>query len=135
MKNEISFDIPLSLNFDAAIDRVTEALKEQGFGVLTRVDIHKAFKEKIGENFRPYAILGACNPGLAHKALTEAPEAGLMLPCNVIVEQTSENQSIVRIVNPDTMLKSAGFDSNPILGEVGEEAFSKLKAVADELAQ
>ncbi len=135
MENTLSFDTPLSLNFDTAIDRVTVALKEQGFGVLTRIDIHNAFKEKIGKDFRPYAILGACNPALAHKALTKAPEAGLMLPCNVIVEETAPGKSFVRIINPDNMLKSAGFDSDPILAEVGEEAYIKLKAVIDRLSE
>ena len=136
MSDELSFDIPLQLDYDAAIGAVTEALKAEGFGVLTRADVHTAFKEKIGEEFRPYTILGACNPALAHKALSSRPDAGLMLPCNVIVEANADGGgSLVRIVNPDSMMKTAGFDTDPVLGEVGGEAFSRLKRVAEALSE
>ena len=135
MSDELSFDVPLELDYEAAVGAVTEALKAEGFGVLTRADIHTAFKEKIGKEFRPYTILGACNPVLAHRALSARPDAGLMLPCNVIVEAKAEGGgSLVRIVNPDSMMKTAGFDSDPVLAEVGGEAFARLKRVAEALA-
>ncbi|MGI9237673.1 MAG: DUF302 domain-containing protein, partial [Woeseiaceae bacterium] len=86
MRDELGFEVRLTLGKDEAIDQVTEALKAEGFGVLTRIEIDQAFKEKIGVQFRPYTILGACNPNLAHAALTSVPEIGLMLPCNVTVE-------------------------------------------------
>lgn len=130
MSDPLSFDVHLDREFPDAVDAVTAALKEEGFGVLTRADIHTAFKEKIGEEFRPYAILGACNPGLAHKALSERPDAGLMLPCNVIVEADPSGGSLVRIVNPDAMMKSAGFDADETLAAVGGEAYDRLKRVA-----
>jgi len=126
----LGFELDLPLSFDAAIERVTAALAEEGFGVLTRVDIHQAFKKKLGVEFRPYAILGACNPGLAHRALSERPQAGLLLPCNVTVESLEEGGSRVRIIDPDEMMKAGGLDSDPVLGEVGREARDRLSRVA-----
>ena len=109
-----------------------EALKEEGFGVLTRIDVHDAFKEKLGVEFRNYSILGACNPPLAHKALSSRPDAGLMLPCNVIVEE-SDGGTLVRIVDPAAMMQAGGFESDPVLQEVGGEAEVRLKRVAEAL--
>ena len=88
--------------------------------MLTRVDIHDAFKEKLGVDFRKYCILGACNPPLAHKVLSSRPDAGLMLPCNVIVEALEEGGTLVAIVNPQAMMQAAGFESDPVLIEVGK---------------
>jgi uncharacterized protein (DUF302 family) len=125
----LGFELDLDLPFDSAIERVTAALGEEGFGVLTRVDVHQAFKQKLGVEFRPYAILGACNPNLAHRALSERPEAGLLLPCNVTVEATGSG-SRVRIIDPDEMMKAGGLDDDPVLGEVGREARARLSRVA-----
>jgi uncharacterized protein (DUF302 family) len=125
----LGFELDLDLPFDTAVERVTAALGEQGFGVLTRVDVHQAFKQKLGVEFRPYVILGACNPNLAHRALSERPEAGLLLPCNVTVEST-ESGSRVRIIDPDEMMKAGGLDDDPVLGEVGREARARLSRVA-----
>lgn len=130
----LSFDVPLPLGFDAAVERVTAALKAEGFGVLTRADVHLAFKEKLGLAFRPYTILGACNPALAHEALSARPEAGLLLPCNVIVEETAPGKSLVRIVDPDVMMRSAGFEHDPVLARVGGDAAGRLRRVAAALA-
>jgi uncharacterized protein (DUF302 family) len=97
--------------------------------VLTRIDIHDAFKEKLGVAFRKYSILGACNPPLAHKALSARPDAGLMLPCNVIVEETGA-QTLVRIVDPAAMMQAGGLAGDPVLAEVGQEAETRLRRVA-----
>ena len=84
--SEMAFEVTLHAPYAEALDRVIDALKVEGFGVLTRIDVHDTLKQKLDVDFREYAILGACNPPLAHKALSNRPDAGLMLPCNVIVE-------------------------------------------------
>jgi len=129
MAYEVTIDAPYSL----ALPRVIDALKDEGFGVLTRVDIHDAFKEKLDVDFRNYSILGACNPPLAHKALSSRPDAGLMLPCNVIVEEV-DGKTLVRIVDPTAMMQAAGLAGDPVLQEVGGEAEKRLKRVASALA-
>jgi uncharacterized protein (DUF302 family) len=131
--SNLSLDLEIAAPFAEAVERVTAALKVEGFGVLTRADIHTAFKEKIDKDFRPYVILGACNPPLAYEALSSRPEAGLLLPCNVIVEETSPGHCLVRIVNAGEMMRMAGFDTDPVLSHVGGEADARLKRVATQL--
>jgi uncharacterized protein (DUF302 family) len=125
MAYEVTIDAP----YDQALQRVIDALQVEGFGVLTRIDVHDAFKEKLGVEFRNYSILGACNPSLAHKALSSRPDAGLMLPCNVIVEETDDG-TLVRIIDPAAMLQAGGLAGDPVLEEVGGEAEVRLKRVA-----
>ena len=132
--SELSYDIALGLDYDQALERVQAALKEEGFGVLTRIDIHDAFKEKIGVDFRRYSILGACNPPLAHKALSSRPDAGLMLPCNVTVEEDGQGGSLVRIVDAQAMMQAGGLEDDPVLAEVGGDAGARLKRVASSLS-
>ena len=135
MSNNISFQIELTDDFDAAIDKVTAALKDQGFGILTEIDVKATLKQKIDQDFRPYKILGACNPPLAHKALETEPLAGLMLPCNVTVE-ASEGGTKVNLVNPRTMLLSyPQFGDNPALKEVADDAYARLEKVAEVLSK
>ena len=129
---EMSFEVTLDAPYAESLERVIDALKEEGFGVLSRIDIHDAFKEKLGIEFRHYSILGACNPPLAHKALSNRPDAGLMLPCNVIVEENDDG-TLVRIVDPAAMMQAGGFDGDPVLKEVGGEAEIRLKRVAEAL--
>jgi uncharacterized protein (DUF302 family) len=129
----LGFEVKLDCSYSEAIDRVTEALRQEGFGVLTRIDAHNAFKEKLGVDFRPYTILGACNPSLAHLALSTVPEVGLLLPCNVTVEDR-EGGAVVRIINPREMMKPGGFDSDERIAKVGREAQERLKRVADSLS-
>ena len=133
MGDSTGFEIELGVGYEEAVERVTEALAKEGFGVLTRIDIHKAFKEKIDVDFRPYSILGACNPKLAHKALSKRPEAGLLLPCNVTVEADGAG-ALVRIIDPDEMMKAGGMDADATLAEVGREARERLARVAAALA-
>lgn len=128
----MSYDVTLDTSYDESLERVIEALKVEGFGVLTRIDIHDAFKEKLGVDFRKYSILGACNPPLAHKALSARPEAGLMLPCNVVVEEV-DGGTLVRIVDAAAMMQAGGLDGDPVLKEVGSEAEARLKRVAEAL--
>jgi uncharacterized protein (DUF302 family) len=128
----MAFEVTLNSPYDESLERVIDELKEEGFGVLTRIDVHDAFKEKLGVDFRNYSILGACNPSLAHKALSSRPDAGLMLPCNVIVEEVDEG-TLVRIVDPAAMMRAGGLDGDPVLKEVGGEAETRLKRVAEAL--
>ena len=102
--------------------------------MLTRVDLHKAFKEKIGIDFRPYSVLGACNPPLAHRALSASAEVGLLLPCNVAVEASSADRSTVRIVNPLKMMKMWTVSENPEVQAVAQQAAERLRRVAEALA-
>jgi len=129
----ICFEVYLDEPFDKAIEHLTETLNAEGFGILTRVDVHSALKEKLGKDFRQYAILGACNPALAHEALEHNAEIGLMLPCNITVEANPEGGSIVRIGDPGAMLKGFGFDQEPVLSKVGADARSRLERVAKAL--
>jgi uncharacterized protein (DUF302 family) len=132
MITTLAFEVPLSLAHEPAIARVTEALQAEGFGVLTRIDVKNTLKEKLGVEFRPYAILGACNPPLAHRALSHDPRVGLVLPCNVVVEQTPGG-SLVRIGDPDAFMGIGDFVSDPELKEVAAEARRRLARVADAL--
>ena len=131
MASSLGFELTLALPFDAAIERVTEALKQEGFGVLTRIDVHSTLKRKVGVDFRPYAILGACNPQLAHRALSARGEVGLMLPCNVTVESAGEISSLVRIADPAMMMTVGQLGSDPALREVGAEAQARLSRVTE----
>jgi len=101
MSQSIAFEVTVSAPYDKAIEKTTDALKTEGFGILTRIDVKQTLKEKINADFRPYAILGACNPPLAHRALSHDGHVGLMLPCNVTVEAKDDKTSIVRIGDPD----------------------------------
>lgn len=125
----MAYEVTMREAYAEALPRVIEALKQEGFGVLTRIDVHDAFKEKLGADFRQYSILGACNPPLAFKALSNRPDAGLMLPCNVIVEESGEG-TLVRIVDPAAMMQAGGLAGDPVLQEVGGEAELRLKRVA-----
>lgn len=129
----LAFEVKLTTPYDRAIELVTAALKAEGFGVLTRIDVHTTLKEKIGEDFRPYTILGACNPTLAHRAVSHCAEAGLLLPCNVTVEADGKG-SVVRIADPDVMLSVGGMDQDPALHSVATEARVRLSRVAEALS-
>lgn len=131
--SEMAFEVQMKEPYEQAIMNVIDALKAEGFGVLTRIDVHDTLKEKIDVDFRPYSILGACNPALAHKALSARPDVGLMLPCNVVVEKDGEG-SLVRIIDPAAMMRAGGFGSDETLKSVGGEAAERLQRVAAKLA-
>jgi uncharacterized protein (DUF302 family) len=116
--------------FDAAVQRVLDTLKAEGFGVLSDIDIKKAMKEKLDEDVAPHRILGACNPPLAHKALQAEADIGLLLPCNVTVRQGDGDDIIVGFLNPDMMVQ---LTANPALQEVAEEASARLRRVREAL--
>jgi len=112
--------------FDDAVTRVTEALKAEGFGVLTQIDIAATLKAKLGKDFRPYRILGACNPALAFEALGAEDHVGVMLPCNVIVQQREEGRIEVSAIDPSAPMRAIG---NPALNGIAETVRDKLKKV------
>ena len=133
MVNTFSFEVKLTHPYEQAIEIVTEALKKEGFGVLTEINVKATFKKKIDADFRPYAILGACNPPLAHKALSNAPEIGLLLPCNVTVEAAEDGGSLVRLLDPKIMVQVGEMAQNDALVDVANQAHAKLKRVAESL--
>ena len=119
------------VTFDQAIDKVTSALKREGFGILTQIDVKETLKKKLDVNFRPYLILGTCNPVLAHKALTAEPQIGLLLPCNVVVQDGPAGSILVSIADPRAMFTIV---DNPDLAPVVEEADQRLRRVIASLA-
>ena len=121
----------LNSDYDAAVEQVTAELQKEGFGVLTEIDVKATLKKKIDVDFRPYKILGACNPPLAHKALSIAPEVGLLLPCNVTVAQEQDGRILVSVIDPELML---GFVDNPALETIACDAKERLSRVVQALA-
>lgn len=116
-------------SFDEAIEKVTAALKEEGFGVLTEIDVKETLKKKIDVDFRPYHILGACNPPFAHQALTAEDKVGTMLPCNVVVQQKDDGVEVAAV---DPLASMMGID-NPALVDIANEVQQRLKRVIDSL--
>ena len=125
------FDTSVAAPLDEAIARTKVALKEQGFGVLTEIDVRQTLRDKIGVEFAPYVILGACNPGLAHRALQAEPSVGLLLPCNVVVREVG-GRSEVAAVDPEQMLGMFGGDA--AIRGVAAEASAGLRAAIAALA-
>jgi uncharacterized protein (DUF302 family) len=133
MTENISFQVQMSDAYEEAMEKVTAALKAEGFGILTQIDVRATLKKKLDKDFRPYAILGACNPPLAHKALETDPIIGVMLPCNVTVEANQQG-TLVNLVNPKMMLLSHPLlQDNPTLQEVALDAYQRLERVAQTL--
>ncbi len=127
----LGMHVRLKADFETAQARTVAALKAEGFGVLTEIDVRETFKKKLEVDFRPYKILGACNPALAHRALTVTPEAGLLLPCNVTLSQADADTIEVAIVDPLTMLSVA---DQPELQSIAEEARARLSRVVAALS-
>lgn len=114
-------------SFEQALERVTAALKNEGFGILTEIDVKDTLKKKLNADFRRYVILGACNPSLAHKALSSEPQIGLLLPCNVVVQEAAIGRGVVvSIADPRAMFTLV---DNPAVKPVAEEADERLRRV------
>ncbi len=118
--------VEMPVSYEEAIERVTAALKTEGFGVLTTIDVKQTIKQKLDKDFRKYTILGACNPPIAYKALSAETELGLLLPCNVIVYETEPGRSVVSAVAP---LVSMSRVANAELAPLGAEVDGKLRRV------
>ncbi len=133
MSTEIGFEVLVNLPYDDALEVTKAELMAEGFGIMTSIDVKATMKEKLDVEFRPYTILGACNPQLAHRALTQDALVGLLLPCNVTVEAAGSTQSIVRIVNPEAILGVGSLDRDPEIHAVEQEALLRLERVAKAL--
>jgi uncharacterized protein (DUF302 family) len=121
------FNIEMKGGFAEIVQRVTDALKTEGFGVLTDIDVQATMKAKLGIDGKPYRILGACNPPLAHKAISADPDIGLLLPCNVVVREDPQGKIIVGFMDPIAVLK---LTDNPGITDVAKDVRARLDRVA-----
>ena len=129
-RTQLGFKVRLQGDMGTVRARVTEALKSEGFGVLTEIDVKETMKKKLGVDYDPFVILGACNPVLAHRALSAAPEVSLLLPCNVVVRELREGGVAVALVDPMEMMNFVGV---PELQALAQEARAKMERVATAL--
>ena len=125
------FGATLALPYAQALERTRAALKDQGFGVLTEIDVKQSMKAKLDVDFRPYVILGACNPPLAHRALSADLGIGLLLPCNVVVYDNGDGTSTVELMDPEAALGLVG--DAPVIADVAHEARTRLRQALDAL--
>ena len=124
------FSKKVTASFDEAVAKATAELKEEGFGILTEIDVKKTLKKKLNADFRPYKILGACNPPYAYKALMAEDKIGTMLPCNVIVQEIADGQVEVTAIDPLASMQAV---KNPALKPIASEISAKLKTVIDRI--
>jgi len=128
---DIRMKVTLEMDYESALDRVAEALKVEGFGVLTEIDVKATLKKRLDVEFRPYKILGACSPPLAYEALSKVADTGMLLPCNVTVSQEEDGRTLVSIIDPLAMMSILG---DPALDDVTQEAKERLSRVVQTLA-
>ena len=126
MDTRYGFGKTLDLKFDTALERVAQELQREGFGVLTEIDVAATMKKKLGQQMRPYRILGACNPPLAHRALTAEPSIGLLLPCNVVVREDQTGKVLVEFMDPNAVLDLV---QKPEIGQLAAEVRQRLERV------
>ena len=126
MDTKFGFGKPVDLGFEEAIETVTEELDKEGLGILTEIDVQATLKKKLGEDMPPYRILGACNPPLAHQAVSAVPEIGLLLPCNVLVREDDDGKVHVSFMDPGSVL---GLVDNPDVVPLAEQVKAKLERV------
>ena len=129
---EYAFSTVLNTSYEEAVTKVTDALKEEGFGVLTEIDVKATLKKKLDKEFRKYVILGACNPPYAYRTLQADLDVGLLLPCNVIVYETNDRKAYVSAFNPVSALEIMKSEE---LRKIAEEVSGKLKRVIDTVAK
>jgi len=125
-----TFGKNLNTDFDQAIDLVKQALADEGFGVLTEIDVAATMKKKLDLDMKPYRILGACNPSFAHQAIEVNPSIGSLLPCNVVVRKNEDDSVYVEFMDPESVL---GIVNDPVITKVGTEVKAKLVRVMDAL--
>ena len=126
MNSKYGFGKQAGMSFDKAIERVTQELQKEGFGVLTDIDVAATLKKKLNQDMPPYRILGACNPPLAHRALTAEPSIGLLLPCNVVVRQNEAGAVDIEIMDPYAVLDLV---DKPAITDLAREVRQKLERV------
>ena len=130
MTSKYGFGKEVSLTFQGALERVTQELQKEGFGVLTEIDVAATLKKKLNQDMPPYRILGACNPPLAHRALTAEPSIGLLLPCNVVVRQDDAGKIRIEFMDPNAVLDLVG---KPEIRQLAAEVRQRLERVLQAL--
>lgn len=128
----MTYDISkiVSMSFKDTVDRITSELQKEGFGIITEIDLKSKFREKLGKDFRNYKILGACNPKLAFEAIQKESHIGVMLPCNVLVQEHESGEVEVSAINP---MQSIGVAGNPELTSLAEDVTNKLKSALEKI--
>ncbi len=134
MSDTFSINVTVAGSHDDVVEKVTAVLGAEGFGILTTIDVKATLKKKIDVDFRAYSILGACNPGLAHQALTARADVGLMLPCNVTVEENGDGNCTVRFIDPMAMMTFQSLGEDETLASLGSQAGEKIARAAKALA-
>ena len=129
-ETKYGFSKKVNLNFDQALEKVKTELQNQGFGVVSEIAMHQTLKNKLNVDFKPYVILGACNPPNAYKALQAEEQIGLLLPCNVIVYNNAQNETIVAAINPVAVMAST---ENAVVDQVAQDILKKLQTVIENL--